>query len=86
MEKLFQPGMSVKQIGVSFSGLKEKDKIYKQLNILEVGHIKHDKIQTIAEEVSDIFKIEIVKGSTMKNNRKYLKKEPLDNDSVKFKV
>ncbi len=86
METLFIEGNSYKYCSISFNDLKELAKTYRQLEIGEDGpELKEDKLQWIAEDTSRIFKTNVVSGSTMKDNRYYEKKQPVDRDNIKFK-
>lgn len=86
IEDIFESGMSIKQIGVSFQGLCTKERTYKQLLLFESNKTE-GKIQDIANLASDKLNMDVFKGSTMKDNIKFKKDKQLtDNDSVKFKV
>lgn len=86
MEKLFIEGMSIKQVGVGFSGLKENERSYTQLTLDDQEKkVNVDKIQKIIDEASTIIHNDVFLGSTMNENFRYNKKRLVDGDRVKFK-
>lgn len=85
IDDLFKEGMSIKQVSISLSGLKPIEKVYKQLSIDESNDGPVDHVQDLVEISNQLNTSEAFKGSTMKDNRKFEKKEPLDNDTVKLK-
>lgn len=88
LEDVFQQGDSIKQIGIGFSGLTNKQRVYKQLSIDETlePNIKSNTIDEIALDANSILKTNLVTGSEMKDNRNFKKKEPVDRDTVTFKI
>ncbi len=87
IDSLFKNGYSIKQVGFSISGLKNKERSYSQLSINEsLGSSKKSKIDNIIYEAETNLNINVVLGSEMKNNKKFVKnKRLIDSDNVKFK-
>ncbi len=86
MSSNFVEGMSVKQIGVGFSGLKEGERVYEQLTLdsSQVENIPH--LQSIADDASWSVHEDVFIGSTMNDNRRYEDKRLIDRDQIKFKI
>ncbi len=86
LDKIFKSGMSVKSLGIALEGLREQEKTFRQSNLNELDSLQSGQLQDIAEKASLDLGMDIVKASTMEDNRKYEQTDPVDMDSVKFKV
>lgn len=86
LNDLFVEGMSVKQVAIEFSGLKEGERTYKQLTLEDNNENTPKTLQDIANEISWQSGEEVVSGETMENNKRYEKTKLINKDNIKFKV
>lgn len=86
IESLYEDGEFYKYCSVSLNNLKELSKTYKQLEIgEEFNKPEKDRLNSLAEEATFLFKTDVIKGTKMNDNRYYENKKPIDRDNIKFK-
>ncbi len=85
IDKLYKRNDTIRYASISFDGLKAEEKIFTQLTLDGAGANGKSKLQILAEQISFEQGIEVVTGTTMKDNIKYEDKEPVMRDNVRFK-
>ncbi len=86
IDSLVKEGKTYRYVSIGFGNLVKQEKEYHQLTLDESNKLPpKNKMQLLAERISLDTGVEVVMGSTMKDNIRYEDKDPVMRDNVRFK-